>query len=101
MSRILVSYRVKPDLVEENERLVKAVYAELHETKPEGLRYSTFKGNDGVTFYHLASIDTADGSNPLAATAAFKAFQAGIKERCDSPPAPVPLETIGNYGFFE
>jgi hypothetical protein len=29
MERVLVTYKVKPDRVEENEELIKAVYAEL------------------------------------------------------------------------
>jgi hypothetical protein len=50
---------------------------------------------------HLASIETDDESNPLAETAAFKAFQAEIRDRCDEPPTATWLEEVGSYRFFE
>jgi hypothetical protein len=100
MRKVLVRYKVKDGRVEENEALVRAVYEELQEKKPDGLRYSTFKADDGLTFFHLASIETPDG-NPLANMDSFKAFQADIKDRCDEPPAPVDLSLIGAYGFFD
>lgn len=99
MRKVLVRYKVKPHRVEENEALVKAVYAELHEKKTEGLRYATLKADDGLTFFHLASIE-GEG-NPLARTAAFKAFQENIRERCDEPPSPTELSLLGAYGFFD
>lgn len=98
MRKVLVSYKVKPDRVDENETLIRAVYEQLDREKPKGLRYATFKLNDGVNFVHLAVIE---GENPLNDLAAFKAFQAGIKERCDVPPNPQDITEIGSYGFFK
>jgi hypothetical protein len=98
MRKVLVRYKVKPERVEENEALVRAVYAELKEKRPAGLRYATLKADDGVTFYHLASIE-GEG-NPLAATAAFPRFQEGLKDRCDEPPQPVDLSLVAAFGFF-
>jgi hypothetical protein len=74
------------------------VYAELNEKKPAGLRYASFVADDGVTFFHLAAIE--GDTNPLAETAAFKAFQKDIKDRCDEPPAPVKLSEVGSFNFF-
>ncbi len=98
MRRVLVRYRVKPELVEENERLVRDVYAELVRTEPDGLRYATFKLDDGVTFVHLAA--HAD-DNPLTRSEAFKRFVANVRERCDEPPVTSVLEEIGSYRFTE
>jgi hypothetical protein len=98
MRRVLVRYRVKPELVEENERLVRDVYAELAATEPDGLRYATFKLDDGVTFVHVA---VHDDDNPLTRTEAFQRFTAGIRERCDEPPVTAALEEIGSYRFGE
>jgi len=100
MKRVLVRYRVKADRAAENEAYVKKVFEELAQTAPGGIRYATFKLDDGVSFVHLASIETEDGSNPLGETAAFKAFQAEIKDRCEEPPAAVDLNEIGSYRFF-
>ena len=66
MRQVMVRYKVKPDRVTENEELVRAVYEELRRTEPAGLRYATFKLDDGVSFVHLASNDTEHGPSPLA-----------------------------------
>jgi hypothetical protein len=96
MKRVTVRYRVKPDRVAENEELVRAVYAELAERKPDGLRYATFKLADGVSFLHLAF---HGDPNPLGQVAAFAEFQRGIRDRCDEPPVVTEVEQIGAYGF--
>ena len=99
MKRVLVRYKVKADKADENESFIKKVFAELKEKSPEGLRYASFKLDDGVSFVHIASIE-APGGNPLAESDAFKAFQAGIKERCEEPPVAVSLNEIGSYRLF-
>ena len=53
----MVSYTLKPDRVDENERLVVAVFDALHRARPSGLRYATFRQADGVSFVHLVSHD--------------------------------------------
>ena len=72
MKQVMVRYKVKPERAAENEQLVGAVYAELHETKPTGLRYATFRLEDGVSFVHLASHDSEDGQSPLSELEAFQ-----------------------------
>ena len=99
MQKVMVRYKVKPDQADENQRLVEEVYAELQRNAPAGLRYATFKQNDGVSFVHIASIETESGDNPLAQLPAFKAFQAQIKERCVELPVVTDLEEIGSYHF--
>jgi hypothetical protein len=96
VKRVMVRYRVKPERVSENVELVRAVYDELHETRPEGLRYATFKLDDGVSFVHLAEHDE-DGPNQLTPLASFERFQEGIAERCDDPPVVTEVSTIGAY----
>jgi hypothetical protein len=98
MRRIMVRYKVKPDQVAANERLVRDVYDELDRTQPEGLRYGTFRLDDGVSFVHLAVHGT---ENPLQRVEAFQRFQEGIRDRCDEPPVVTELETIGSYQFTE
>lgn len=98
MRQVMVSYRLKADCVAENEALVRAVYEELHATDPAGLRYATFKLPDGVSFIHLAQ--TGEGSNPLPDVEAFKAFQAGIKDRCEQPPVVSDLSEVGSFHLF-
>jgi hypothetical protein len=97
----MVRYTVNPEHAEDNERYVRAVFAELDREKPAGLRYATFKLADGVSFVHVASLETADGSNPLLALEAFKQFVGTIKERCVEPPVTSELEEVGSYRLFD
>lgn len=97
----MVRYRVKPDRVEENEALVRAVYVELGRTEPEGIRYATFKLEDGVSFVHVASVEREDGHNPLSELPAFREFQREIADRCDEAPIVTRLRTIGSFRLGE
>lgn len=99
MGEVVVRYKVKPGRVEENQRLVEAVYAELAERDPGGLRYLTLRLEDGVSFLHVASIDAEAGSNPLSAVSAFADFTRDIAERCDEPPVAQNAQLVGSYGI--
>jgi hypothetical protein len=96
MRNVMVRYRVKPERVEENEQLVRDVYEELGRLQPDGLRYGTFKLDDGVTFVHLA---VHGDPNPLGQVEAFARFQADIRDRCDEPPVVAVMEEVGSYRF--
>ena len=87
MRQVMVRYKVKPDRVAENEELVRAVYDELQRTEPDGLRYATFRLEDGVSFVHLASIETADGQQPaVGACRRSRSSRRRSRDRCDEPP---------------
>ena len=98
MSPIVVRYKPKTDRADENQALVEAVFAELAETDPGGVRYATFRLGDG-TFVHIADVE-AD-PNPLTQIEAFGRFQADIGDRCEpgNGPDPQPATLIGSYGF--
>jgi len=96
---VIVRYKLKPGRVEENERLIKAVYRELRQVSPEGFNYATFKMEDGLSFTHFV-VNETDGGAPLQSLPAFKKFQEGIKDRCDELPLVSHVTEIGSYGFF-
>ena len=100
MKRVMVRYRVKADRGNENADYIKKVFEELQRERPTGLRYASFRLDDGVTFVHLAEVDTPDGSNPLTATSAFKAFQAELKDRCEEMPTATQLHEVGSFNIF-
>src|SRR3981081_505288 len=101
MRQVMVRYRVKPELAQETERLVRAVYDELEHSAPAGLRYATFKLEDGVSFVHLASIETDDGHNPLREVDACTRFRANAGERQAEPAVTTELREIGLYRLFD
>lgn len=100
MRRVMVRYKVKPDRVEENERYVREVFEALERSKPENVRYATLKLADGVSFVHIAVHEVADGTSPLTSLPEFKAFTAGVKERCDEPPESIEWGPVGSYGLW-
>jgi acyl dehydratase len=91
----VIRYRTKPEHADENEQLVRAVFAELAESDPDGLHYATFRLDDGVSFVHVAVTDGDE--NPLTSSPAFAAFQAGIGERCAEGPTPAGATVIGDF----
>jgi hypothetical protein len=91
----VIQYTTKPEHADENERLIRDVFAELAAEHPDGLRYLSLRLGDGVTFIHVATID--GDRNPLSASAAFAKFQAGIRDRCDDGPNPSDAAVIGSY----
>ena len=99
MSQMIVQYKVKPEQVERNEALVRAVYAELATVQPAGLRYATFRLDDGVSFLHI--VETEDGTDPLPEIAAFRAFVENIGDRLDEGPVPTKVSEIGTYRFLD
>jgi hypothetical protein len=95
MRQVMVRYKVKPDRVHENEELVRAVYEELAGSAPAGLRYATFRLDDGVSFVHLASVEGEH--NALAESEAFARFQADVRDRCEELPVVTELHEVGSY----
>jgi hypothetical protein len=91
---VVVRYRVKPESLDDNIELVRAVYEELAETRPDGLRYSTCRV-DERTFVHVAVMEGA--VNPLDDVAAFRTFTEGIAQRCEEMPQALGGELVGTY----
>jgi hypothetical protein len=98
MGKVVVRYKVKPERVEENERLIGRVYEELAESAPEGLRYATFRLEDGVSFVHVViEHDDVDDPDSLQDVPAFQAFVQEIADRCDVPPLAMGATVVGGY----
>jgi hypothetical protein len=98
MKWTLVRYRAKPDQADENQRLSAAVFKELQEKAPSGLRYAVFRLPDD-TFVHLASQE--DGAAGLSTFQAFRAFSESVRQRCIEPPLVAQPTVVGNYGMLE
>ena len=74
MQQSIIRYRTKPDQADANAELVRAVYAELHRTRPDGFRYTTLRLDDQVTFVHITQSERAP--SPILEVKAFGEFQA-------------------------
>jgi hypothetical protein len=91
----VVRYTTRPDAADDNEQLIKAVFAQLAEQLPKGLSYLAIRLDDGVSFVHVAVHEGDD--NPLTAISAFGEFTSGINERCTDGPKPVNGTVVGSY----
>ena len=98
MSQSIIRYRTKPDQADANAELVRAVYAELHRTRPDGFRYTTLRLDDQVTFVHITQSER--DPSPILEIKAFGEFQAGIRDRCDEPPVAQAFTEVGSYRFL-
>jgi hypothetical protein len=97
MHRVMVRYTVKPGRAAENERYIEQVFAELARTAPPAMQYAVFKQDDGVTFVHLYAHGSEEGRGPLPELPAFKAFRAGLDERCAVAPVRMVLQEVRSY----
>ena len=97
ITSVVVRYRVRPEAVAEHVRLIKAVFEQLHAEQPDNVEYKVLCLADGVSFVHVSSASTPDGSNPLPELAAFKEFGKDSAARVTTPPVPAPADIIGSY----
>jgi len=98
MNRRLIRYRAKPDRADENQRLIEAVFQELREKKPDGVRYMVLRMADD-SFAHFVELD--GGANPLSAIDAFRRFSSTAGERTLEPPVASEATVIGDYRMLE
>ncbi|RWC29511.1 hypothetical protein [Mesorhizobium sp.] len=100
MKRHLIRYKTKPERTDENERLVKAVFQELREKSPDGVRYMTWRSDDG-TFVHLVETETEAHADIITGLAAFEAFQNGIRDRVVERPQREEMTVVGHYRMLD
>ena len=91
----VVRYTTRPEASDENEHMIKAVFTQLADERPEGMRYVAIRLDDGVSFVHVAVFDGDD--NPLQALSAFGEFASTVATRCADGPSPVNGSVIGDY----
>ncbi len=68
----------------------------MQDSQPPGFRYATYKLADGVSFLHLARVDPGE-ANLLPTLPAFRAFQQGIRSRCEVAPVVSHTKVVGAY----
>jgi hypothetical protein len=97
MRTIMVRYKTTEAHGGANEAAIRAVFDELRAHHPAGLRYTSYRLADGVSFIHIATVATP-AENPLTSLPAFKAFQKQLEGRCVEPPVVTELPPIDSYG---
>jgi len=97
LNNVVVTYTVRPEAKGEHVRLIEAVFAQLQAERPDNIDYQVMCLEDGVSFVHMSTADTPDGSNPIPQFAAFKEFSRNIADRISAMPTPASAEVVGNY----
>ena len=97
ISSVVVSYMVRPESVAEHVRLIEAVFDQLRTEQPANIEYKVMRLADGVSFVHISTADTDDGSNPLPELAAFQKFGQNAAARVATTPVPTAADIIGSY----
>ena len=96
MKTIMVRYKTSSkEAADTNAALVRAVFEELHARAPDGIRYTSYRAEDGLGFVHVATHGAS--SDMLTSLPAFKAFQKDLKSRCAEPPVFTELSVVGSY----
>ena len=65
MKRLMVRYRVRADQAAANEQYVKDVFEQLDRRQPSGVRYASFKLDDGVMRHLLTLFENELGAPPM------------------------------------
>jgi hypothetical protein len=92
----MVTYRVKDGRADENAAYVRDVMTDLDERGTEGVTYSVYLLEDGVTFLHVVQED-GDGGG-LQVSEAFQRFTSTLLEdRCASAPELHTMTLVGRY----
>jgi hypothetical protein len=97
ISSVVVSYQVRPEAMVEHVRLIKAIFEQLQAERPSNVEYKVTCLEDGVSFVHVSTADTPDGSNPLPELASFRQFGQDLAARVATPPVAAAAEIIGSY----
>jgi hypothetical protein len=97
ISSVVVTYTVRPEAVAEHVRLIEAVFEQLRAEQPDNIEYKVMRLDDGVSFVHVSTADTPDGSNPLPQLTAFREFGKDSADRVATTPVPTAADIIGSY----
>ncbi|MEU4765741.1 hypothetical protein AB0H12_21035 [Actinosynnema sp. NPDC023794] len=98
MSNHVIKYTAdSKEKADENQELVERIYTELEAQDPGGIRYATFRLEDGVTFVHIVVHETDD--NPLDGISAFADFMKDFGDRVSNPPSFNEATIVGSYRF--
>jgi hypothetical protein len=65
--------------------------------QPGNIEYKVMRLEDGVSFVHVSTADTPDGSNPIPELAAFQLFSRDAAARVATSPVPTAADIIGSY----
>ncbi len=96
MTARMVTYQVKDGRAEDNSAYVRDVMADLAARETEGVTYSVYLLDDGVTFLHV--VDEEGDGGKVQVSEAFQRFTATlVEDRCANTPELHVMTLVGSY----
>jgi hypothetical protein len=96
MTMRMVTYRVKDGRAEENSAYVREVMADLERRRTDGVTYSVYLLDDGLTFVHVVDEDGQGGK--VQESEAFQRFTTTlVEDRCAATPELHTMTLVGRY----
>ena len=96
MTARMVTYTVKDGRADENTTYVREVMADLEARKTEGVTYSVYLLDDGVSFVHV--VDEEGDGGKVQVSEAFQRFTATlVEDRCADTPQLRQMTLVGSY----
>src|ERR1700760_3438830 len=96
MRQFVVRYVAKPDQIDENRRLIEAVFTELAQTRPAGVSYEVLELADGG-FIHIVTAPDDAAANPIPKLASFRKFAENSGERHAVAAVNTDMRVVGEY----
>ncbi|HTB07659.1 MAG TPA: hypothetical protein VK806_11970 [Bacteroidia bacterium] len=97
MKAVRVTYIAKAEYVEQNQKNIQQVMADLQKINNPNINYHACLGADGKTFTHTAFFNTEGDEKVLFDLPAFKHFQEQLKAKgLDNPPKSEQLSLVGS-----
>lgn len=93
----VTNYTIHAETYDEHVRLLQRIFEQLTENQPDTVDYQVMCLPDGVSFCHVSTYETVDGSNPLPGLISYKDFLRDAGARITSLPVPANVTTIGAY----
>lgn len=91
----IMRYQIKPAALDTHLTLLRAVYDELAQRRPDGLTWATYQLDQPNQFLEVVSGPDLPG--PLPHLAAFRSYRVGLEDRCEVPSRFTEVNQVGSY----
>jgi quinol monooxygenase YgiN len=102
MKAVYVRYQVDPSFADTNAANIRKVMEDLRGSGSDGVRYQSFREDDGITFVHFGMYRDESSLEEFTSRASFQAFQRALKaSKPVKPPEARWLDVVGSsYDVF-
>ncbi len=102
MKAVYVRYQVDPSFADTNATHIRRVMEELRGSGSDGVRYQSFREDDGVTFVHFGMYRDQAAVDRFTSSESFQAFQSALRaSKPVKPPEAHWLDVVGSsYDVF-